>query len=188
MREVAGYSVEKVLLVPSHSPICRPPPVCYVGCISVLPCVVACEWAVQKGRWAFPPLASHTPTVAPPAQPGGDSVDMVVELWLQVFLAVCKRRTEHKVDIITIVTHSQFSLAMLGQRYSNVSLLNPWKWITTSKTFSNSERLEKGIGLLACASLFPYGSLWMVEVGSRWIMFTPHFLMFVDKEQEDVED
>lgn len=52
----------------------------YVGCISVLPCVVACEWAVQKGRWAFPPLASHTPTVAPPAQPGGDSVDMVVEL------------------------------------------------------------------------------------------------------------
>lgn len=41
--------------------------------------------------------------------------------------------------------------------------------------------------LLAC-SLLPYGSLRMVEVGSQWIMFTPHFLMFVDKEQEDVED
>ncbi len=109
---------------------------------------------------------------------------MVVELCLQVFQAVCKRRTEHKVDIIAIVTHSQCSLALLGQRQSNVSLLNPWKWISTSKSFSKSERLEKGVGLLACAS-------WLPLDGGGWLsvdyVYTP-FLMFVDKEKEYVEN
>ncbi len=77
MREGAGYSVEKVSMTASTVPLSylSPPPGdrCYVGCFRVLPCVVACEWAVQKGRWAFPPLISHSPTVAPIAQPGGDS-------------------------------------------------------------------------------------------------------------------